>query len=42
MEETTEERAQRKANWMARATSHFDTPEIREEADQLFEENNPK
>lgn len=39
--ETKEDRAQRKAIWIARATSHFDTDEIRKEASDIFEEKNP-
>lgn len=38
--ETTEQRAQRKAAWIARATSHFDTPEIRKEAAEQWEAAN--
>ncbi len=38
--ETAEERQMRKATWMARATAHFDTPEIRKEAEDRWEEAN--
>lgn len=38
--ETKEERAERKAIWMEKATAHFDTPEIRQEASDKFEEAN--
>lgn len=39
--ETKEERAKRKAIWMAKATAHIDNPKIRQEASAMFEENNP-
>lgn len=38
--ETKEERAERKAIWMGRATAHFDTPKIRKEASEKWEEAN--
>ena len=38
--ETPEEREQRKAIYIARATSHFDTPEIRKEAEDKWNEAN--
>ena len=39
--ETTKERRERKAQWLARATAHFDTPEIRKDAGEMFEKANP-
>lgn len=36
-----DDRAQRKATWMGRATSHMDTPRIRKEASDKFEKANP-
>lgn len=38
--ETTEERAERKAIWMARATAHIDTPRIRREAEAKWAKAN--
>lgn len=31
----------RKAIWMAKATAHMDTPEIRKEASDTFDKENP-
>lgn len=39
--ETQQERAQRKAIFIARATKHFDTPKIRKEASEMFDKANP-
>lgn len=39
--ETQKERELRKSTFIARATSHFDTPEIRKEASDMFEDANP-
>jgi hypothetical protein len=39
--ETPEQRAQNKANYIARATSHFDSPKIRKEAAEQWEAANP-
>ena len=39
--ETMKERAERKAYWITRCTSHFDTDKIREEAGEEFEKMNP-
>ena len=38
--ETLEERADRKAIWIARVTKHFDSPELRKEANDIFEKQN--
>lgn len=38
--ETTEEREIRKSVWLQKATTHFDTPEIRKEAEEMFEKAN--
>lgn len=38
--ETKEKRAERKSIWIARATAHFDAPEIRKEAGEKFEKAN--
>ena len=38
--ETKKERLERKAIWIARATAHYDTPEIRKEASDMFDEAN--
>ena len=35
-----EEKAFRKAIWIAKATAHFDTPQIRKEASDMFDERN--
>ena len=40
LNESKEERAARKAKWIARATAHLDTPRIRKEASDMFEERN--
>lgn len=40
MNETKEQREERKAIYLARATAHFDTPEIRKEASNKWEEAN--
>lgn len=40
--ETKEERAERKAIYIAKATSHFDSPEIRKEASDKWEKANEK
>lgn len=34
-------REERKAIFIAKATTHFDTPEIRKEAEEMFEKANP-
>lgn len=34
-------RKERKSQWIARTTAHFDTPEIRKEAEEMFEKANP-
>lgn len=39
--ETLKQRKERKAIWIARTTSHYDTPEIRREASEMFEKANP-
>lgn len=39
--ETPEQRTQRKAYWIAKATSHMDTPKIRKQASDQFEAANP-
>lgn len=39
--ETQEQRAARKALWIARCTAHFDNPKIRNEASDKFEAENP-
>lgn len=36
------ERAERKALWIARATAHFDSPQIRRQAAAMFEKKNAK
>lgn len=41
MKETFKQRAERKGLWLARATSHFSTPEILEEAIDTFDKANP-
>lgn len=38
--ETDEELQRRKSIWIARATSHFDSPEIRKEASDMFDKAN--
>ena len=38
--ETPEERKQRKQQFISRATAHFDSPELRLEAEELFEKQN--
>lgn len=38
--ETPEELAQRKSIFMARATSHFDSPKLRREASKMFDKAN--
>ncbi len=38
--ETKQERAQRKAIYIGRATAHYDTPQIRKEASEKWEEAN--
>jgi hypothetical protein len=40
--ETDEEREERKAQFIARATAHFDSPQIRKEASDKWEESNKK
>lgn len=39
--ETPEQRAERKAQFIARATSHMDTPKIRKQASDKWEAANP-
>lgn len=39
--ETKEEREQRKAIFIQRATALYDTPQIRKEAEEMFEKMNP-
>ena len=36
------DREQRKRIWIERATSHFDSPKIRKEAEEMFEKANPE
>ncbi len=35
------DREERKAKWISKATAHFDTPEIRREALEMFDKANP-
>jgi hypothetical protein len=39
--ETLKDRQVRKSTFIARATKHFDSPELRKEAAELFEKSNP-
>lgn len=41
MKETPQQRAERKATWIARCTAHIDNKRIRKEASDMFEESNP-
>ena len=41
MNESLKDREQRKANWIARATAHMDSPRIRREAEEIFNKRNP-
>lgn len=40
--ETKEEREQRKQIFIQKATSHLDSPELRKEAEELFEKQNER
>ena len=40
IQDKIKKRAERKALWMAKATAHFDSPEIRKEAEEMFETRN--
>lgn len=39
--ESNKDRQDRKSTFIARATKHFDSPELRKEAAELFEKSNP-
>lgn len=41
MKETKEQREARKRRWIEKATSHYDSPELRKEAEEMFEKANP-